>query len=248
MDQKRLAADALKQQGNECFKRGKLNAAIESYTQAIDSCPMATLYSNRAVCWFKLSKEAGRNEWEAVERDCRACIALEKSAKAFYYLGYALARMSRLEEAAAAFDEARRLSGGNDRSFNARLEAAVGGLKKEQWERREAARATRATTALYAAREALKQGAAVTQDPRSSEILNGVASTEVPVEVLNVEDHLQAIDGLLMDEQHKANNRDVPDWLCCRITFDLMVDPVITPDGHTYERATLVQHLQVRAP
>lgn len=40
--------------------------------------------------------------------------------------------------------------------------------------------------------------------------------------------------------------RDVPDFLCGKISFELMRDPVITPSGITYDRKDIVEHLQVR--
>ncbi|KAK4731694.1 hypothetical protein R3W88_024682 [Solanum pinnatisectum] len=36
----------------------------------------------------------------------------------------------------------------------------------------------------------------------------------------------------------------VPDYLCCKITLDILRDPVITPSGVTYERALILDHLQ----
>ena len=36
------------------------------------------------------------------------------------------------------------------------------------------------------------------------------------------------------DERRK--NREVPDFLCDKISFDLLKDPVITPSGITYNR------------
>jgi len=39
--------------------------------------------------------------------------------------------------------------------------------------------------------------------------------------------------------------RDVPDILCCKISFEIMRDPVITPSGITYERKDIEEHLQV---
>jgi len=39
--------------------------------------------------------------------------------------------------------------------------------------------------------------------------------------------------------------RDVPDILCCKISFEIMRDPVITPSGITYERRDIEEHLQV---
>ncbi|WMV46767.1 hypothetical protein MTR67_040152, partial [Solanum verrucosum] len=35
----------------------------------------------------------------------------------------------------------------------------------------------------------------------------------------------------------------VPDYLCCKITLDILRDPVITPSGVTYERALILDHL-----
>ncbi|KAH0636457.1 hypothetical protein KY289_036372 [Solanum tuberosum] len=37
---------------------------------------------------------------------------------------------------------------------------------------------------------------------------------------------------------------EVPDYLCCKITLDILRDPVITPSGVTYERALILDHLQ----
>jgi STIP1 family protein 1 len=36
----------------------------------------------------------------------------------------------------------------------------------------------------------------------------------------------------------------VPDYLCCKITLDILRDPVITPSGVSYERAVLLDHLE----
>uniref|UniRef100_A0A0D3G2A1 U-box domain-containing protein n=1 Tax=Oryza barthii TaxID=65489 RepID=A0A0D3G2A1_9ORYZ len=36
---------------------------------------------------------------------------------------------------------------------------------------------------------------------------------------------------------------DVPDYLCCQITFEIFRDPVITPSGITYERSIILEHL-----
>ncbi|KAG1331245.1 E3 ubiquitin-protein ligase CHIP [Cocos nucifera] len=53
---------------------------------------------------------------------------------------------------------------------------------------------------------------------------------------------------LLKDVFSKAAQADtptqVPDYLCCKITFDIFRDPVITPSGVTYERAVLLEHLK----
>jgi STIP1 family protein 1 len=38
--------------------------------------------------------------------------------------------------------------------------------------------------------------------------------------------------------------RVVPDFLCCKISFEVMKDPVVTPSGITYERAVITEHLK----
>lgn len=50
---------------------------------------------------------------------------------------------------------------------------------------------------------------------------------------------------LRYDQQHEAKDLSIepPDFLCDPISFHLFHDPVITPSGHSYEKAWLFQHL-----
>ena len=36
----------------------------------------------------------------------------------------------------------------------------------------------------------------------------------------------------------------VPDYLCCKISMELMLEPVTSPDGISYEKALVLEHLQ----
>lgn len=38
--------------------------------------------------------------------------------------------------------------------------------------------------------------------------------------------------------------REVPDYLCGKISFEILTEPVITPSGITYERKDIEEHLQ----
>lgn len=38
--------------------------------------------------------------------------------------------------------------------------------------------------------------------------------------------------------------REVPDYLCGKISFEILQEPVITPSGITYERKDIEEHLQ----
>lgn len=44
-----------------------------------------------------------------------------------------------------------------------------------------------------------------------------------------------------------TQKRDIPDYLCGKISFELMREPCITPSGITYDRKDIEEHLQVRA-
>jgi STIP1 family protein 1 len=36
----------------------------------------------------------------------------------------------------------------------------------------------------------------------------------------------------------------IPDYFCCKITLDLMEDPVVTDSGQTYERSVIEEHIE----
>jgi hypothetical protein len=45
-----------------------------------------------------------------------------------------------------------------------------------------------------------------------------------------------------MPESKRFGNREIPEFLVCRITDDLMEDPVILSSGFTYEKAAILKH------
>ncbi|KAK3234190.1 hypothetical protein CYMTET_55535 [Cymbomonas tetramitiformis] len=89
------SVEQLKERGNQLFSKGKLNAAIESYTEAITLCPgWEVPYVNRALCHRKLKN------WENVSADCRSALALDPDLpKAHYMLGLSLLESQQLGEA-----------------------------------------------------------------------------------------------------------------------------------------------------
>lgn len=58
-------------------------------------------------------------------------------------------------------------------------------------------------------------------------------------------DELRNVFALADPANHQP--REVPDYLVDTITFEIMHDPVVTKNGHSYERATLIEHLK-RSP
>lgn len=49
---------------------------------------------------------------------------------------------------------------------------------------------------------------------------------------------------LFIENDARRRKREIPDYLCGKISFELMHDPVITPSGITYDRYDIEQHLQ----
>lgn len=59
--------------------------------------------------------------------------------------------------------------------------------------------------------------------------------------------YLADMDELFSQVDEKRKKRDIPDYLCGKISFELMREPCITPSGITYDRKDIEEHLQVRA-
>ena len=87
-------AEKIKAHGNECFAKGKLDAAIEAYSECICLEPgIAVYYTNRALCYHK------KGQWDAVVRDCQVVLSIDaQSVKAHYMLGQALIEQGQLQQ------------------------------------------------------------------------------------------------------------------------------------------------------
>jgi len=48
----------------------------------------------------------------------------------------------------------------------------------------------------------------------------------------------------LVGDPYAPRDFAIPDYLCCKISLDIMEDPVTTQSGHSYERAVLMEHLR----
>lgn len=90
-----------KQKGNDAFKEGKFDEALQYYNTAIShDAGQASLYSNRAACWAK------KGEHEKALTDAEKCIALDPNfTKAYTRKGHALFYLKRFDEAEIAFSD-----------------------------------------------------------------------------------------------------------------------------------------------
>lgn len=226
-------AEQLKKDGNFYFEKGRFGAAIDAYTEAITLCPDVPVYwTNRALCHLK------RNDWTKLEHDCRKAIRLDNnSVKAHYMLGLALIQsqeyVNGVKELQKALDLGR--DANNKGYMVEQIWQALAKAKYLEWEDA----STKRLSELQSLKEACETAIEVKNALDISQVEGSV--DEFTTSHLNQLEALRRVFGKAAEADMPA---EVPDYLCCKITFDIFRDPVITPSGITYERAGLLDHLQ----
>jgi tetratricopeptide (TPR) repeat protein len=95
-----MSAESFKEKGNEYFKKGDYERAIENYTYATEMDPKNHIYyTNRSLCYSSMKK------WEKSLRDADKAISLKSDwEKGWYRRGIALFNMNNYEDAMKAFE------------------------------------------------------------------------------------------------------------------------------------------------
>uniref|UniRef100_A0A671TA62 RNA polymerase II-associated protein 3 n=1 Tax=Sinocyclocheilus anshuiensis TaxID=1608454 RepID=A0A671TA62_9TELE len=98
-----------KEKGNECFRDGRYDSAIECYTRGMDADPYSpVLPTNRAACFFRLNKFA------VAESDCNLAIALDgKYVKAYIRRAAARAALNKHQDALEDYEMVLKLDPGS---------------------------------------------------------------------------------------------------------------------------------------
>ncbi|KAF3340816.1 E3 ubiquitin-protein ligase CHIP [Carex littledalei] len=217
-------AEMLKQDGNTYFKKDRIGAAIDAYTEAIVLCPNVAVYwTNRALCYKR------RNEWRKVEDDCRKALQLDNnSVKAHYMIGLALLDREEFAEGIKQLEKSLELGrGAHPASYMVEeIWQELAKAKYSDWERCSIKR----LDALYKLEEACENAL------RSYHSVDGSDAAGLLEQISELKEVFRK--AVLPDVPS-----EVPDHLCCKITLDIYRDPVITPSGITYERAVLLEHL-----
>lgn len=123
------AAEIEKLEGNDLFKRGKIQEAIDRYTKAIAKCKdddekqkevKSDCYCNRAACYVQLYEPV------KVRDDCNAALLLNpNNIKALLRRGQALEGLEKYKDALADFEAALRMDPNNAMGLQ-----AVGRIKR----------------------------------------------------------------------------------------------------------------------
>ncbi|CAH9075381.1 unnamed protein product [Cuscuta epithymum] len=226
-------AEQLRQNGNTYFQKSRYGAAIDAYTEAITLCPNVAVYwTNRALCHLK------RNDWTRLEEDCRRAIQLDcNSCKAHYMLGLALLREQSFSEGVRELEKALDLGrGANPKSYMVEeIWQELAKAKYLEWEHESTLRSSELYKLKESCETALKE-----------KHLLDMSRMEGFVDEKNeyFSKQLAALNGVFRKAAEDDTPDDVPDYLCCKITLDILRDPVITPCGITYERSKILEHLE----
>lgn len=194
-----------------------------------------TLWTNRAMARLKLALHP------SVVSDCHAALALSPgNMKAHYYLAQAHLALRDYEAAHDAVLEARRLCAAtDDRSISSVTEKVLE-IKKARWQERERLRVREEADLERELLAGLRRG--MDDALRDVEAEGHVAASEVRAEHEGKMARLRA-----MFERARAvddRDREPPSWATDDITYNFMIDPVMTKTGKSYERATLVDHIR----
>ncbi|KAJ9565131.1 hypothetical protein OSB04_001097 [Centaurea solstitialis] len=228
-----MQAEQLKLDGNLYFKKNRLGAAIEAYTEAITLCPSVAVYwTNRALCHLK------RNDWTRVEEDCQKAVQLDRnSVKGHYMLGLALIRKEKYAEGIKALERSLDLGrGANPHSYMVEeIWQELARARYQEWEHDSTKRSWDLQNLKESCEIALieKHLRDVTQTEGFTDEVTDSASEQ-----------LEALKSVFSKVAEADTPMEIPDYLCCKITLDIFRDPVIAPSGFTYERAVILDHLQ----
>ncbi|KAJ8245797.1 hypothetical protein GJAV_G00260420 [Gymnothorax javanicus] len=242
--EKSASAQELKEQGNRLFLNRKYQEAAVYYSKAINRNPsIAVYYTNRALCYVKLQQH------DKALADCKHALELDsQSVKAHFFLGQCHLEMENYDEAIGNLQRAYNLAKEQRLNFGDDIPSALRIAKKKRWNSIEEKRIHQEnelhaylTKLILAERERELENCREKQE----EGLEDNRSRNEMAKIQSKHDkYLSDMDELFSQVDEKRKKREIPDYLCGKISFELMREPCITPSGITYDRKDIEEHLQ----
>lgn len=237
-----LSDKELKDQGNRLFSLRKYEDAVSCYTKAIIKNPnMPTYFTNRALCHLKMKR------WEASCQDCRRALDMDVNlVKGHFFLGQALLEMENYDEAIKHLQRANDLAREQKLNFGDDIASQLRAARKKRWNVQEEKRiAQEIELQSYLNRLILEDVERQIEKLRQEGSYNEEQFQEKKLEVeRQCENNTSELNSIFAKVDDRRRKRDVPDYLCGKISFEILRDPVITPSGITYERKDIEEHLQ----
>ncbi|KAH7031643.1 uncharacterized protein B0I36DRAFT_125309 [Microdochium trichocladiopsis] len=193
------------------------------------------LYTNRAMARLKLQY------YDEAITDCQACLRLNKSSmKAYHILSQAHQALRNFDDALDNALKAHAIAAEtNDKSLSP-ITSQVLTCKKERWDHLEKRR-------IREGQELENEAIALMERERDAMVESCSADDEI--ERKQIQEEWDGKISRLRETFERARadsekRREVPDWAIDDISFGIMVDPVVTKTGKSYERASLMEHLR----
>ncbi|KAI0408925.1 U-box domain-containing protein [Xylaria palmicola] len=231
---KDMDAYSLKEKGNTFYKMGYFNTAEAFYSQAIlkhDREP--TFYTNRAMARTK------QDQFQSASVDCQTSIKLGgPSVKANYLLSQCLLALRDFDGALENALVAHRLGVATGDKSLPNLTRQVLCCKKDRWSEREKNRSREG-------QELENQLIALLQQEYETSLMRCQGDAERVAVSEELDSKLKTLSATFEAARAASEKkREIPDWAIDDITFGIMVDPVVTRTGKSYERASILQALE----
>ncbi|EJW80364.1 hypothetical protein WUBG_08726, partial [Wuchereria bancrofti] len=137
-----------------------------------------------------------------------------------FLLGRTCVQLGHFDEALKVLTRANDLARSQKLNFGDEITAQIRVAKKEIFRREEEKR--------------------IKQEIELQAYLNGLIDSDLARKLRELKEKKK----LAKTVDEKRRKREVPDYLCGKISFEMLRDPVITPSGITYDRADIKEHLQ----
>uniref|UniRef100_A0A8C2WEQ5 E3 ubiquitin-protein ligase CHIP n=1 Tax=Cyclopterus lumpus TaxID=8103 RepID=A0A8C2WEQ5_CYCLU len=226
------SAQELKEQGNRLFLSRKYLEAAACYSGAISHSPaVPAYYTNRALCHVKLQQH------HKALADCTRALELDgQSVKAHFFMGQCHLEMESYDEAIGNLQKAYNLAKEQRLNFGDDIPGALRIAKKKRWNNMEERRINQESELhAYLTKLILAE-----KKRRVHSVHGGDSSGCIEV----YDSFLSDMEELFCQVDEKRKKREIPDFLCGKISFELMREPCITPSGVTYDRKDIQEHLQ----
>lgn len=237
-----LTDGELKEQGNRMFAARKFDDAINLYSKAIIKNPTnATYFTNRALCYIKMKR------WDSCCTDCRRALDMDpKLVKGHFFLGLSLLEQEAYDESIKHLTRAHDLAREQKLNFGDDIASQLRLARKKRWNIQEDKRICQEIELKsYLNRLINEDMENRIAKLKLDDTMNEEVLKEKTLEIKNeCENHTTELNSIFAKVDDRRRRREVPDYLCGKISFELLVDPVITPSGITYERKKIEEHLQ----
>ncbi|XP_066603928.1 E3 ubiquitin-protein ligase CHIP [Prorops nasuta] len=244
-----LSDKELKEQGNRLFSLHKFEDAANCYTKAIIKNPEEPVYyTNRALCYLKLKR------WESSCQDCRHALDMDSClVKGHFFLGLALQELELYDESIKHLQRAVDLAKEQKLNYGDDMTSVLRQARKRRFQLKEEQRVAQdieLQTYLnqLIIEDAERSLAALKKKEMDIIKTDEDAMIKIQQEKEEIEEKKEAsmtrLNDLFSKVGEQRRKREVPDYLCGRISFEILQEPVITPSGITYERKDIEEHLQ----